>query len=272
MKVYKVNSGITLNEYAMSIYSRIGRHPRHFLPVFDKNEEYDLFFWTDDNIFSCPTFDEKNYGWLTESEAIVPNLYARFVGSLPDILNQFSAVFSHKRSLVDKHEKILWIPAGSTWIKNPQIHEKTKLVSMISSLKTMCAGHLKRIEYLRKFQNSLDLFGREFRPIGDKEEGLCDYMFSVAIENAEYSGYFTEKILDCFATGTIPVYLGDPDIDMVFNPDGIIKLDDNFDLSSLSAELYYEKMDAVIDNFNRVQDYLTIEDYIYKNYLENNAN
>ena len=61
----------------------------------------------------------------------------------------------------------------------------------------------------------------------DKEDGLCDYMFSVAIENGEYETYFTEKILDCFATGTIPVYLRAPDIENHFNMDGIITLSDN---------------------------------------------
>ena len=33
-------------------------------------------------------------------------------------------------------------------------------------------------------------------------------MFSVCIENDVYDTYFTEKILDCFATGTIPIYKG----------------------------------------------------------------
>ena len=32
----------------------------------------------------------------------------------------------------------------------------------------------------------------------NKEVGLCDYMFSVVIENGIYETYFTEKILDCF--------------------------------------------------------------------------
>ena len=48
--------------------------------------------------------------------------------------------------------------------------------------------------------------------------------------------YFTEKLLDCFATGTIPVYLGAPDIGKVFNIDGIITLSDEFDISD---EVYY---------------------------------
>ena len=55
-------------------------------------------------------------------------------------------------------------------------------------------------------------------------------MFSIAIENASYETYFTEKLLDCFATGTIPVYYGAPDIGDYFNKDGIIDLSEEFDV------------------------------------------
>lgn len=269
-KIYRVCSGITMNQYALSIYSLIDRHPKHVIPVFDKNAEYDVFFWTDDNIFYCNVYDEKNYGWLTESEAIVPDMYQRIEGNL-QIAENFVSIFTHKRELVSRSDKFKWIPASSVWIKDTAIHDKTKLVSMITSTKQMCAGHLKRLSYLEKFKDKVEVFGNGIRPIATKEEGLNDYMFSVAIENAEYSGYFTEKILDCFATGTVPIYLGDPDVGMVFNTDGIIFLNKDFDIESLTPELYYSKMDAIRDNFNRVHDFFTIEDYIYHNYWKTNA-
>jgi hypothetical protein len=91
-------------------------------------------------------------------------------------------------------------------------------------------------------------------------------MFSVVIENGFYESYYTEKILDCFATGTIPVYLGSPDIGNHFNKDGIIELTDEFDVSE---EIYYSKMSAIKDNLERVKDMEILEDFIYKNYLEN---
>ena len=74
----------------------------------------------------------------------------------------------------------------------------------------MCEGHVTRLDWVDRIGDQVDLYGRGFNEIVDKEEGLCDYRFSVAIENGQYKTYFTEKILDCFATGTIPVYLGAP--------------------------------------------------------------
>ena len=116
-------------------------------------------------------------------------------------------------------------------------------------------------------QNKVDVFGRGYKIVEKKEEGLNDYMFSVAIENHKYDTYFTEKIMDCFATGTIPIYYGTDKISEFFNPDGIIRFED-FNINDLSEELYHSKMDAIKDNFNRVKQFEIPEDIIYKKYLE----
>ena len=96
-------------------------------------------------------------------------------------------------------------------------------------------------------------------------------MFSVAVENDCYETYFTEKILDCFACGTIPVYLGSPDIAEYFNKDGIILLDVNFNIESLNDELYSSKKDAIQENFVKSLEYNVLEDWIYKKYLVGNV-
>ena len=90
-------------------------------------------------------------------------------------------------------------------------------------------------------------------------------MFSVAIENGQYETYFTEKLLDCFATGTIPVYLGAPDIGNHFNKDGIIDLSEEFDISD---EIYYNKMDAIKENLEKAKSMEVLEDFIWNNYLK----
>lgn len=46
-----------------------------------------------------------------------------------------------------------------------------------------------------------------------KWEVLSRYRFSLCFENMPMAGYITEKIFDCFYAGTVPVYLGAPDVD-----------------------------------------------------------
>jgi len=49
--------------------------------------------------------------------------------------------------------------------------------------------------------------------VKSKNETYKKYKFSICYENAEgYPGYITEKIIDCFLAGCVPVYLGDADI------------------------------------------------------------
>ena len=91
-------------------------------------------------------------------------------------------------------------------------------------------------------------------PKKDKEDlGITENLLrlSVGIENAVYDTYFTEKLTDCFACGTIPIFYGCRGVTKYFNEDGIIFLDDNFDLSTLTEDLYYSKIEAVKDNFER---------------------
>lgn len=45
-----------------------------------------------------------------------------------------------------------------------------------------------------------------------KYEVLSRYRFSLCFENMAMQGYLTEKLFDCLYAGTVPVYLGAPDI------------------------------------------------------------
>lgn len=46
----------------------------------------------------------------------------------------------------------------------------------------------------------------------DKLSVLSQYRFALCFENMDLKGYVTEKMFDCFFCGTVPIYLGAPDI------------------------------------------------------------
>jgi hypothetical protein len=60
-----------------------------------------------------------------------------------------------------------------------------------------------------------------------------------------------------------------PDIGNYFNHEGIIELTPDFDIDSLTEELYNSKIEAVKDNFERVQNLLSADDMLYKQINEN---
>lgn len=227
-------------------------------------------FYLNEEILQCNTAEENNIGYLIESKTIIPGVYSEFILNWDKVIGNFKYIFVQDSSLLKYHPKIKWAPASFIWIDDPGIYPKNKLVSMISSKKRMCEEHSRRLEMVDKMSATgmVDIYGQGIRYIEKKEQALCDYMFSIAMENATYAGNFTEKIMDCFATGTIPIYSGDPTIDRFFNPEGIIKLTDEFHPSQLNEELYYKKMDAINENLEIVKQFYSIQDWINDKYLK----
>lgn len=208
------------------------------------------------------------YAWLLESKWISPAI-GHMKENPKKYLDRFTMIFTHDQELLALDDKFKFVPAQGSWIQNPHpILLKNKLVSMIASNKDWCTGHQERLKWVSKLRNSLDLYGRGFNEIANKEQGLNDYYFSVAIENGQYETYFTEKILDCFLTYTIPVYLGSPDIGEYFNTDGIIFLDESFNPRDLSEDMWWSKLNAIEDNYHRALKMEILEDYIWENYFQ----
>ena len=205
--------------------------------------------------------------WLVESSVIITNTVNEVISNYKEVSESYDFLISHDKRVISLADNFFYLPPHGYWIENPMIYNKTKLCSMISSNKQLCDGHNFRLEWVDRLKTQVDLFGSGIRPFVKKEEALCDYMFSVTIENSSYETYWSEKILDCFTSGTIPIYHGSPDIDEFFNPDGIIKLTDDFKVEDLSKDLYISKMHAITDNLQRSLSYNVIEDIMWERFL-----
>ena len=246
-------------------YSVHGKESKYVEWVFDLSANETLY--VDQNINQA--FTDKvegiKYAWLLESKFVIPGLADEIKSNLEKYFEVFKYIFTHDKELLALDSRFKWCPAQGFWIKEPKIYEKTKMISMIASNKSFTEGQQNRLQWVEMLRDQVDLYGRGFNEIANKEEGLCDYMFSVVIENGVYESYYTEKILDCFATGTIPVYLGSPDIGEHFNSEGIIQLSEEFEVSD---EIYFSKLGAIKDNRERVKELEVLEDFIYLNYLQ----
>lgn len=222
---------------------------------------------------------ERKIAWVCESRAIFHSMnFPRdfWESKIAEIAESYDELYTSEKEMVGKHPNIHYCPAGSNlpWIKEQNVFDKNKLVSLIASSKKFTFGHALRHYIAEQHKDSIDLYGGVVGPrIGkttwDKSEALNDYMFSIVIENDKYETYYTEKLTDCFATGTIPVYWGAPDIDTIFNRDGIIHLTSEFDPKMLTKELYESKLEAVRDNFNRVKELVSSDDQLFELIREN---
>lgn len=64
--------------------------------------------------------------------------------------------------------------------------------------------------------------GRHLNNVGysieDNITFISKHKFHISAENAIYDGYTTEKIYDAFLSKVVPIYIGNPKIDLEFNP------------------------------------------------------
>lgn len=89
-----------------------------------------------------------------------------------------------------------------------------------------------------------------------KSDTLGNYTFAICFENSILKGWITEKIFDCFFAGTIPVYLGAPDIEDYIPQDCFIDMRKFPDYASLHKYLKSLTL-AEIDGFRlRAREFL----------------
>jgi hypothetical protein len=246
-----------------------------WLPI-ETQDPYDVSVYVDNYIkdwgFNDPS--REKIAWLLESPQINEGVIKYLIDNIDLTREHFKWIFTCVDSLLELGPPFVYnISNAAPWIweKNRMIHPKTKLVSMIASSKGWLRGHQNRLEWVDKLKDKVDLFGSG-RPnqLNDKEDGLKDYMFSVAIENDNSDTYFTEKLTDCFAMGTVPVYYGSRKvIEKYFDPAGVIFLEDDPKLETLTAEKYQSMMPAIERNLIAANNLPVSEDYMWENYLKN---
>lgn len=115
---------------------------------------------------------------------------------------------------------------------------KDKLISVISSNKTITEGHRKRLYFVEKlarhFGPRLDVYGFGVRAVADTWDAISRYKYYIAIENSSFHNYWTEKLSDAFLCGSYPFYHGCPNIHDYF-PEGSLTCIDINDLEKSVA-------------------------------------
>jgi len=233
----------------------------------------DLFFNKNVSIsFDCLNVDTNaDYNVLVQIE---PSSIINIGKEIIKNKNHFDLILTWNEYILSKCENSKLFPFGSCWIKDEdqKVHKKTKEISIITSVKRKTVGHNLRHNIIQSNLMNLDLFGNGYNPIEDKITALKDYRFSLIIENEKINNWFTEKIIDCLTTGTIPVYWGCPNIGDYFDTSGFIIIDSIEDLitkkNMLNETTYFEMLPYIKINFELAKSYTNfwsrIEDEINK--------
>ena len=123
--------------------------------------------------------------------------------------------------------------------------KKLKFCAALISNSIISDGfRIKFINELSKYKK-IDMGGKFNNNVGgtvrNKIDFLKSYKFSISMENTEGNGYISEKIVDSFLAGTIPIYYGDYMIDEYINPKSYILIKGENDI--LAKINYIKKID-----------------------------
>lgn len=195
-----------------------------------------------------------------------------------DIGKHYNLIVSWDDEILNTCDNVKFMPFGTTWInkKNWRLKPKPKKFKVT----TLCGGkknttnHLKRFDLWKKqkkiempnvFWNSSHnkLPDKNNNPILDGQPTnkikMMDAQFHIAIENICEKNYFSEKLIDCLVTGTIPIYCGCTNLGDYFDTRGIIQVQTVSDIiktcNSLKASLYKEWKEYIEINYHLALEY-----------------
>jgi hypothetical protein len=229
------------------------------------------------------SIDSNNIYIQVEPESIIP---------VKDYLIQnwmnFKYIITFNQDILNSCPNAREYIHGTMWITQPEYssinaNSKQFRISTIIGNKNVTQGHILRQQLLKNEKtfpvveifvsnNKLDfknLFAKKKQVVGRSKFKTFQYFqYQIVIENSRQTNYFSEKLMDCLITKTIPIYWGCPNISKFFDTTGWIIFDNlidlKFKLGLLNPE-YYSSYESVINyNFQRCFDYAKIDDNINK--------
>lgn len=191
----------------------------------------------------------------------------------------FDLILTYDEEILNSCKNSKLFALGTTWIhpsfyKNIDINKKKFEVSFLCGAKNVTEGHKlrqklwyrqKEIKIPKTFwiSGQLPIESVDNNPIlpSDWKNKILmfDSMFHIAIENVKINNYFTEKIIDCLVTKTIPIYWGCPNIENFFDIRGMYLVGDEEEIiyicNNLNPDDYYNRIRYINDNYNLCLNY-----------------
>ena len=225
--------------------------------------------------------------WLRESEDI-----CKLTAATIENKDKFDAIITTHEDVLRECSNSHLMEFGTSWIDNFDITtQKEFKVSHLTGHKDWTEGHRlrKKVYYKQdKIHIPKDFYISKYggvenhfnsKVLGESKNPMFDSQFHICIENTRQKNYFTEKVIDCFVTKTIPIYYGCENIEKFFDADGFYianNFNDIIDIcNSLDENSYQDKLKFVEKNFELAKKYTTIIDRlesILNNILKNSLN
>lgn len=200
--------------------------------------------------------------WVKESEAI-----SKFSKHAIQESDKFDIILTYNQDILNSCKNAYFLPFGTTWIGDYDFSTVKKFqVSHLTGFKQMTPAHILRQKLHYKQKNIIiprDFYisqhggvENEFnnKILAESKNPLFKSQFHVCIENSRQPNFFTEKLIDCLITKTVPIFYGCENIDKFFNTKGFIIVNDLNGIINACNNLndsIYESLEVEInENYN----------------------
>lgn len=249
------------------------------LEIYSKEEIYlHVDFFTDIKK------DAINILWLCE-----PDVISGLKSSLDKYAHNYKYIFTFDVEVLEKYSHAVKLMQGYPWIREDREYgPKSFSVSTVVGNKVWTKNHELRQKLWFK-QEKITNIEREFYMgfyggpenflnnkilEGGQKHQMFYSQFHICIENCSIQNYFSEKILDCFISKTIPIYCGCLNIGEYFNEKGILRFTNIKECievcNSLTPSVYNEMLPYIEENYKLAQDFLVIEQQLVKTFKNTN--
>jgi len=261
-----------------------------FSGIHNGNNSFKIFIDSEPDVIQ-PQMKAKLLGWtksrgpwgLMQALDDIKNGRRIHLKSLFVILCDFDLILTRSEIIYDNLSNANLFFNNDTWLGTDfVIPEKKFVVSFIVGEKNFAPGHRLRRDIWMEYPNihiptafyrgpntPLPIFEgtHEIGPPTGKRGGSKDIlfttpMFHISIENCKRRYYFTDKLLDCFLSKTVPIYWGCSNIDEYFDPNGIITFENENELLRILDDLnendYVARKESIEYNYCIAKNYINV--------------
>lgn len=239
----------------------------------------DFFFYTDEKL-KDGLGKKDQLGILFESRAYLDDrsktwgwIVPHIIEHLEEYKESYRYIFTSWKDLIELGLPFAYKPFGSPRMPEHKrnYYGKDKICSMVVSKANETDGHKKKFGFANYYKDYLDFWGSGTgRPFSDEDYYLPfrDYCFTVGIDNTFVEYQMSDKLIDPMLCLTVPIYYGGKELaEEVFDKRGFFFVGE-IEPSDLSFDLYYDLLPFIRENYDIANNLPTIEDYIFKHYLE----